>query len=109
MVFLMFLQHEWSMTSMRLKTKNPKSKLLKSKSLDNFIDTSTYLINHSTDVTFPPPFNTKRPNEIHFPKFNLFPKRHHISHQKTASLPFSPVQHPPLPNYTHKNFIQKTI
>ena len=34
----------------------------------------------------------------------LFPKRHHNSHQKTAPLPFSPVQHPPLPNYTHKNF-----
>ena len=34
----MFLQHEWSMTSMRLKTKKPKSTLLKSKSLDNFID-----------------------------------------------------------------------
>ena len=27
-----------------------------------------------------------------------------IPPQKTAPLPFSPVQHPPLPNYTHKNF-----
>ena len=27
----------------------------------------------------------------------MFPKRHHNSHQKTAPLPFSPVQHPPLP------------
>ena len=82
----------------------PKSTLLKSKSLDNFIDTSTNLFNLSTDVTSPPPFCTKRPNKLQFPKFNLFPKRHHNSHQKTAPLPFSSVQHPPLPNYTHKNF-----
>ena len=27
-----------------------------------------------------------------------------IPTKKTAPLPFSPVQHPPLPNYTHKNF-----
>ena len=99
----MFLQHEWSATSMRLK-KKPKSTLLKSKSLDNFFDTSPNLINHSTDVTSSPLFYTKRPNKIQFPKLNLFPKRHHNSHQKTSSLPFSPVQHPPLPNYTHKNF-----
>ena len=84
--------------------KKPKSTLLKSKSLDNFIDTSPNLINHYTDVTSPPPFYTKRPNKIQFPKFNLFPKRHHNSHHKTAPLPFSPVQHPPLPSYTHKNF-----
>ena len=84
--------------------KKPKSTLLISKSLDNFIDTSPNLINHSTDVTSPPPFYTKRPNKIQFPKFNLFPKRHHNSHQKTSPVPFSPVQHPPLPNYTHKNF-----
>ena len=74
--------------------KRPKSTLLKSKSLDNIIDTSTNLINHSTDVipiTSPPPFYTKRPNKIQFPKFKLFPKRHHNSHQKTAPLPFSPV------------------
>ena len=79
--------------------KKPKSTLLKSKSLDNFIDTN--LINHSTDVTSRPHFYTKRPNKINFPKFNLCPKRHHNSHQKTAPLPFSPVQHPPHPNYTH--------
>ena len=59
---------------MRLKTKKPKSTLLKSKSLDNFIDTSPKLINQSTDVTSPPPFQTKRPNKSQFPKFNLFPK-----------------------------------
>ena len=104
MAFLMFLQHEWSMTSIKFKTKKPKSTLLKSKSLENFIDTSTSLINHSTDVTSPPPFYTKRPNKLQFPKFNLFPKRHQNSHQKTTPLPFSPVQHPPLPNYTHENF-----
>ena len=84
--------------------KKPKSTLLKSNSLDNFIDTSPNLINQSTDVTSPPPFYTKRPNKIQFPKFNLFPKRHHNSHHKTAPLPFSPAQHPPLPNYTQKNF-----
>ena len=33
------------------RNKKPKSTLLKSKSLDNFVDTSTNLINHSTDVT----------------------------------------------------------
>ena len=38
--------------------KKPKSTLLKCKSLDNFIDTSTNLINHSTDVTSPPLFYT---------------------------------------------------
>ena len=84
--------------------KKPKSTLSKSKSLDNFIDTSPNLINHSTDVTSPPPFYTKRSNKIQFPKFNFFPKRHHNSHHKTTPLPFSSVQHPPLPNYTHKNF-----
>ena len=84
--------------------KKPKSTLSKSKSLDNFIDTSTNLNIHSTDVTSPPPFYTKCPNKNQFPNCNLFPKRHHNSHQKTAPLPFSPVQHPPLPNYTHKNF-----
>ena len=93
------------MVSDRNETQNkkPKSTLLKSKSLDNFIDTSTNLIQHSTDVTSPPPFYTKRPNKFQFPKFNLFPKRHHTSHQKSVQLPFSPVQHTPLPNYTHKN------
>ena len=87
-------------------TQNKKLKgtLLNSKSLDNFIDTSTNLNIHSTDVTSPPPFYTKRPNKLQFSKFNLFPKRHHNSHQKTTQLPSSPVQHPPLPNYTHKNF-----
>ena len=83
--------------------KKPKSTLLKSKSLDNFIDTSTNLIIHPPDVTSPEPFYTKRPNKLQFPKFNLFPKRHLNSNQKTTTLPFSPVQHPPLPNFSHKN------
>ena len=83
--------------------KKPKNTLLKSKSLDNFIDTSTNLSEHPPDVTSLPPFCTKRPNKLQFPKYNLFPERHHNSHKKIATLPFSTVQHPPLPNYTHKN------
>ena len=104
MVFLMFLQPARMVSDLHeTQNKKTKSTLLKSKSLDNFIDTSPNLIIHFTDVTSTPPFYTKRPNKIQFPKFNLFPKRHHNSHHKTALLPFSPVQHPPLPNYTHKN------
>ena len=82
--------------------KKPKSTLFKSKSLDNFADTSTHLINHSTGITSPPPFYTKRPNKLQLPKFTLLAKRHHSSHPKTAlqasTLPFSSDQHPPLPN-----------
>ena len=44
--------------------KKPKNPLLKSKSLDHFSDTSTNLINHSTGITSPPPFYTKRPNKL---------------------------------------------
>ena len=84
--------------------KKPKSTLFKSKSLDTLTDTSTNLINQSTDITSPPPFFTKLPNKLQFPKFTLFPKKHHNSQQKTAPLPFSPIPHPPLPTYTHKNF-----
>ena len=51
MVFSMFLQHKWSMILMILKTKNPKLHFFKSKSLDNFTDTPTHLINHSTGKT----------------------------------------------------------
>ena len=104
MVFLNVLTARMVNDLDETQNKKPKSSLLTSKSLDIFIDTSTTLINHSTDVTSPPPFYTKRPNKLQFPKFNLFPKRHHNSHQKTAPLLFPPVQHPPLPNYTHKNF-----
>ena len=48
--------------------KKPKSTLFKSKSLDNFTDTSTHLINHSTGITSPPPFYTKRSHKLHIPK-----------------------------------------
>ena len=69
-----------------------KNTLLKSKSLDNFSDTSTNLINQSTDITSPPPFYFKSLNKLQMPKFKLFPKRHHFSHPKTtlqiSTLPF---------------------
>ena len=54
--------------------RKPKNTLLKSKSLDNFSDTSTNLINHCTGITSPPPFNTKRPNKLQMPKLNYFQK-----------------------------------
>ena len=38
--------------------RKPKITLLKSKFLDNFSDTSTHLIHHSTGITSPPPFYT---------------------------------------------------
>ena len=86
--------------------KKPKNTLFKSESLDNFSDTSSHLINHSTGITSPPPFYTKRPNNIQIPKFKVFPERHHFSHPKTtvqtSTLPFSSDQHPPLPNYSKK-------
>ena len=92
------------MTLMILRTENT---LLKSNSLDNFSDTSTNLINHSTGITSPPPFYTKCPNKHQMPKFNSFPKRHHLSHPKTtlqtSTLPFSSEQNPSLPNYSNKN------
>ena len=87
--------------------REPKNTLLKSKSLDNFCDTSTNFINLSTGITSPPPFYTKRPNKLQMPKFKLFPKRHHFSHPKTtiqtSTLPFSSDQNPSLPNYTKKH------
>ena len=54
--------------------KKPKLSLFKSKPLDHLFDTSANLITHSTGITSPPPFYTKRPNKPHLPKFNLFPK-----------------------------------
>ena len=87
--------------------RKPKNTLLKSKSLDNLSDTSTNSINHSTGITSPPLFYTKRPYKLQMPKFNLFPKRHHFSHPKTtiqtSTLPFSSEQHPSLPNYSYKH------
>ena len=69
-------------------SKKPRNPIFKSKSLDHLSDTSTNLMNHSTGLTSPPPFYTKRPNKLQFPKFSLFPKRHHNSYQKTDPLPF---------------------
>ena len=86
--------------------KKPKNPILKSKSLDHLSDTSTNLINHSTGITSPPPFYTKRPNKLQIPKFKLFPKRHHFSQPKItfepSTLP-SFQQHPSLPNYSTTN------
>ena len=72
--------------------RKPKNTILKSKSLDNLSDTSINLVEHSTGITSPPPFFTKRPNKLEMTKFKLFPKRHHFSHPKTT-LPFFPKQH----------------
>ena len=87
--------------------RKPKKTLLKSKSLDNSSDTSTNLINHSTGITSPPPFYTKRPNKFPMSNFKLFPKRHNFSHPKTSlqisTLLFSSDQHPSRPNYSNTN------
>ena len=83
--------------------KKPKNPFLKSKSLDHLSDTSTNLINHSTGITSPPPFYTKRPNKLQIPKFKLFPKRHHFSHPQITFQPStlpSFEQHHSLPNYS---------
>ena len=50
--------------------KKPKNPFLKSKSPDHISDTSTILITHSTGITSPPHFYTKRPNKLQMPKFN---------------------------------------
>ena len=85
--------------------KKPKKSFFISKSLDNLSDTSTNLINHSTGIS-PPPFYTKRPNNLQILKFKFFPKRHHFSHPKITLQP-SPLppseQHPSLPNYSTTN------
>ena len=86
--------------------KNPKNPFLKSKSLDHLSETSTNLINHSTGITSPPPFYTKRPDKLQIPKLKLFPKRHHFSHPKKTFQPSmlpSSEQHPSLPNYSTTN------
>ena len=70
------------------------------------MDTSTNLINHSTGITSPPPFYTKRSNKLQISKFKLFPKRHLFSRPKitlqTSTLPSS-EQHSSLPNYSNTN------
>ena len=87
--------------------KEPKNPFFRSKSLDHLSDTSPNLINHSTGITSPPPFYTKRPNKLQIPKFKLFPKRHHFSQPKitfqSSTLPPSSEQHPLLPNYSTTN------
>ena len=47
--------------------KKPKNPLFKSKSLDHFSDASTNLINHSTGITCPPLFYTKRSDKLQIP------------------------------------------
>ena len=87
-------------------TKKPKNHFLKSKSPNHLSDTSTNLINHSTGITSPPPFYTKRPNKLQMPKFKLFPKRHHFSQPKITFQPStlpSSEQDPSLPNYSTTN------
>ena len=86
--------------------KKPNNTLLKSKSLDHISDTSTTLINHSTGITSPPPFYTKRHNKLQIPKFKFIPKRPHISHLKITLQPStlpSSEQHSTLPNYSTTN------
>ena len=86
--------------------KKPENPFLKSKSLDHLSDTSTKLMNHSTGITSPPPFYTKRPNKLQIPKFKLFPKRHHFSQPNSTFQPStlpSSEQHPSLPNYSTTN------
>ena len=106
MVSLTFLQHKWSMTFMIPKIKNQKNPFFNSKSLDYLSDTSTNLINHSTGITSPPPFYTKRHNKFLIPKFKFFLKRHHFSQPKISFEPSthpSSEQHPSLPNYSIPN------
>ena len=86
--------------------KKPKKSFSKSKSLDHLSDTATNLINHSTGITSPPPFCTKRPNKLQKPKFKFFPNRHQFSQTKIifqpSTLPSS-EQHPSLSNYSTPN------
>ena len=78
--------------------KKPKKPFYKSNSLDHLSDTSTNLFNHSTGITSPPPFYTKRPNKLQIPKFKLFPKRHLFSHPKK---PFNHLRFLLLNNIPH--------
>ena len=104
MGFLTYLLDNLLLTYKILKTKKPKKNILKSKSLDQFSDTSPNLINHPTGNTSPPPFYTKRSNKLQIPRLKLFPKRHPFSQPQTtlstSTLPFSTDQHPTLPNYS---------
>ena len=74
--------------------------------MDHLSDTLTNLINHSTGITSPPPFYTKRPNKLQIPKYKLFPKRHHFSQPKITFQPSTvppSEQHPSLSNYFTPN------
>ena len=89
-----------------IQNKKPNNPFLKSKSLDHLSDTSTNLITHSTGITSPPSFYTKRLYKLQIPKFNLFPKRHHFFHPKITFQPStlpSSKQHPSLPTYSTTN------
>ena len=84
--------------------KKPKNLFFESKSLDHLSDTSTNLISHSTGITSPPPFYTKRPNKLQTPKFILFPKKHHFCHSKITFQPSTlPSFEPSLSNYSTTN------
>ena len=99
--------------------RKPENTRLNFKSLDNLLDTSTNLINHSTGMTSLSPFYTKRPNKLsrlskrpdvqtsRCPNLNYFRKDTSFSHPKTtlqtSTLPFSSDQRPSLPNYSNKN------
>ena len=88
------------------RNKKPKKPFFISNSLDHLSDTSTNSINHSTGITSPPPFYTKRPNKLQIPKFKLFPKRHHFSHPKITFQPStlpSSEQHLSLSNFSTTN------
>ena len=87
--------------------RKPKNTLLKSKSLVNFSDTSTKLINHSTGITSPPPLFTKHPNKLQVSKIKLFPEDTTFLTRKLLfkhlHFLFSSEQHPSLPNSSNKS------
>ena len=78
--------------------KKPKKPFFKFKSLDHLSDTSTNLINHSTGITSPPPFYTKRPNKLQIPNLNYFRKDITILNRK---LPFNHLHFLLLNNILH--------
>ena len=87
--------------------KKPKNTLLKSKSLDNFSDTSTNLINHSTALL---PLHLSIRNVLtnfRCPNLNYFRNDTTFLTPKitlrTSTVPFSSEQHPSLPNISNKN------
>ena len=96
--------------------KKPKLALPTSKFQDNvsdtlnpFTDNQTPSFNNTNGNTSPPPFYTKRPNNICLARLKLFPKRstHARStiNYRTSMLPSSSEQNPTLPNYSNDNAI----